>query len=82
MAKLKFSPFRARWVAKEIWHPDQKGETLEDGSYVLTIPYSDERELIMDILRQNTDVEVLSPSSLRNAVKAKLAETLKIYGGT
>lgn len=82
IAKLKFSPFRARWVAKEIWHPDQKGETLEDGSYVLTIPYSDERELIMDVLRQGTDVEVLSPNSLRDAVMAKLTETLNIYSGT
>lgn len=25
VAKLKFTPERARWVAAELWHPDQRG---------------------------------------------------------
>ena len=45
-AMLKFTPERARWVAGEHWHPHQRGSTQADGSYVLEIPYSDERELM------------------------------------
>src|SRR5665647_1664020 len=48
-ATLKFTPERARWVAGEVWHPNQRSVTEADGSYVLEIPYSDERELLGDI---------------------------------
>ncbi len=64
-AKLKFTPERARWVAGEQWHPNQTSSTESDGSYILTIPYSDERELIGDILSFGTDIEVISPENLR-----------------
>jgi len=67
-AKLKFTPERARWVKHEEWHQDQKGHEEPDGSYVLEIPYSDEREILGDILRYGPDVEVLSPSALRTSV--------------
>lgn len=79
IAKLRFTPFRARWVAKEIWHPEQKGEMQEDGSYLLSIPYSDERELIMDILRQGADVEVLAPQVLRESIKLALEQATQRY---
>ena len=79
VAKLRFTPFRARWVSKELWHPNQKGSFDEDGSYLLTLPYSDDRELILDILRQGYDVEVISPNELREKVKAKLNLALKVY---
>ena len=79
IAKLRFTPFRARWVSKELWHPNQKGSFDEDGSYVLALPYSDDRELILDILRQGNEVEVIGPSELRDKVKAKLNLALKIY---
>ena len=32
-AKLRFTPSRARWVANETWHPQQKGAFEADGSY-------------------------------------------------
>lgn len=67
-AKLKFSPERSRWVQFEEWHPDQRKEINEDGSVVMEIPYSDEREILGDILRYGSDVEVLSPTNLRTSV--------------
>ena len=48
-AVLRFTPERARWVVDEQWHPRQAGRFLDDGRYELQIPYSDARELIMDI---------------------------------
>ncbi len=79
IAKLKFTPFRARWVSKELWHPKQRGQTMEDGSYILEIPFSDERELTLDILRQGSDVEVIDPPTLRKHVYAVLLKTVEIY---
>lgn len=78
-AQLRFSALRARWVATEQWHPDQRGRYDDDGSYVLEIPYSDDRELIMDILKHGGDVEVLAPPALRARVRDALAGALARY---
>ena len=78
-AKLRFTPERARWVSAEQWHPRQKGRFERDGSYLLELPFSDHRELAMDILRHGPHVEVLEPASLREAVKEQLAAALKQY---
>ncbi len=72
MAKLRFTPERARWTSLESWHPNQRGRTEADGSYILEFPFSDDRELIGDILRFGPDVEVLSPQTLRSQVAEKL----------
>ncbi len=78
-AKLKFTPERARWVSTERWHPKQRGDFLSDGSYVLQVPYSDSRELVMDIMRHGPEVEVIGPESLRNTVRKKLCATFNRY---
>jgi predicted DNA-binding transcriptional regulator YafY len=63
-AILRFTPERARWVRAERWHRDQIGEVLPDGGYRLTVPYADERELLMDILRHGSQVIVEAPAAL------------------
>ncbi|MBK5205032.1 MAG: YafY family transcriptional regulator [Polaromonas sp.] len=78
-ARLLFTPERARWVAYEQWHPEQKGEWQGDGSYLLRIPYADHRELIMDILKHGAHCEVLGPPSLRQAVAAEVVKMAKKY---
>ena len=78
-AKLRFTPERARWVANETWHPDQITSMDKDGHYILQLPYSDERELIMDILKFGPDVEVLEPDSLRTSVAQHLQKSLTQY---
>lgn len=78
-AVLRFSAERARWVADERWHPRQAGQFLTDGRYELKIPYRDERELVMDILRHGLDVEVISPESLREEVASRARATLQQY---
>jgi predicted DNA-binding transcriptional regulator YafY len=79
-AVLRFSPERARWVAKEQWHRDQAGQFLEDGRYELRIPYSNALELTMDVLRYGPDVEVVEPAILRDLVRDRLAAALARYG--
>lgn len=80
-AVLRFSPERARWVADERWHAQQKSEWLPDGGYRLTVPYSDERELLMDILRHGRHVEVEAPQSLRRRVADEVSALSATYHG-
>ena len=81
MATLRFSRERARWVADERWHPEQSGQFLTDGRYELKIPYRDSRELVMDVLRHGTEVEVVSPETLRMEVRGALTNALGKYVG-
>ena len=78
-AQLRFTPARARWVASEQWHPDQRGSVLPDGSYQLDVPYSIETELVMDILRHMPEVEVIGPPALRAKVRDKLNSALAAH---
>jgi predicted DNA-binding transcriptional regulator YafY len=78
-AVLRFSPERARWVKSERWHPEQQGETLPDGGYRLRVPYADERELVMDILRHGGNVVVEAPESLRQSVLAEAQKIAAFY---
>ncbi len=79
IATLCFSPERARWVRSERWHPEQDGTPQLDGTYLLKLPYSNQTELVMDILRHGEHVEVLGPDSLRRAVKSALQSALARY---
>lgn len=82
-AVLRFSPERARWVADEVWHPDQIGHWAGD-AYELQVPYSDPRELLLDILKYGPDVEVAGPPELRRLVAERLRAAAARYpeGGT
>jgi len=78
-AVLRFSPQRARWIEGEIWHPEQLASFEQDGSYLLKLPYSDDRELLGDILRHGADVQVLEPAALRTKVQKTLLEAASRY---
>lgn len=79
-ALLRFSPRMARWVSRERWHARQLGRFEPDGSYLLEVPYTEDRELIMDVLRYGPDVEVLAPEELREKVRQALRSALEHYG--
>ena len=79
-ARLQFTAERARWVAAERWHENQSGSWQEDGSYVLEVPYADDRELVMDILKHGSAVKVLGPPELLARVRAELASAMAAQG--
>jgi hypothetical protein len=47
--------------------------------YLLTIPYSHDAELVMEILKYGNNVEVLAPAALKGRVKDKLKGALQYY---
>jgi predicted DNA-binding transcriptional regulator YafY len=73
LARLRFTPEAAQWVAHEQWHPDQQQSLLPDGALEMSLPYADATELAMDILRHGDQVKVLGPAALARRV----AETLR-----
>jgi len=78
-ARIRFSPEMSRWVAEEQWHPDQSGDFDEQGCWVLELPFSGPRELVMDILRYGPEAEVLEPDFLREAVLDAARRTADAY---
>jgi len=77
-AVLRFGPATSRWVADETWHPDQIGHWI-DRCYELQVPYSDPKELLMDILKYGPDVEVMAPVDLREMVAERLRAGAERY---
>ena len=78
-AVLLFSVERARWVSREVWHPQQEGSMQPDGTYLLEFPYSQQPELVMDVLKYGAEVEVLAPPSLRASVARELRAACARY---
>ncbi len=68
-------------MADERWHPEQKGR-YDGNHYLLEIPYSDDRELVLDILKYGPDVEVIAPASLRREVAERLRLAAQRYNET
>jgi hypothetical protein len=44
-AKLRFTPYQARWIATEKWHVEQRGHFEADGSYILEFPFASSTEI-------------------------------------
>ena len=78
-ATILFSAKAARWVADEHWHSKQEGRFLPDGRYQLKLPYSNAKELLMDVLRYGADAEITEPVSLREQAKTLLQLALSAY---
>ena len=79
VATIVFSAKAARWVADEHWHSKQEGRFLPDGRYQLKLPYSNAKELLMDVLRYGADAEITEPVSLRAQAKTLLQLALSAY---
>lgn len=77
-AALVFEPAAAKWVSQEQWHSAQRSMWRADGRYELEVPFTDETELAMDILRHAGHVEVIRPASLAARVRQRLEAGLAL----
>ncbi len=76
---LRFTPFRARWIRQQTWHPDQTRRDTADGGIELSFPVADFREVKMMILQFGADVQVVSPDSLRAEIADEIRKMARIY---
>jgi predicted DNA-binding transcriptional regulator YafY len=81
VARLRFKPEIARWISRETWHPEQVSEYDVEGYYLLSVPYSQDTELIMEILKYADEVEVLGPPALRARIRKRVIATQALYSG-
>ena len=77
-ATLSFDAKSAQWVSREEWHSEQKGRFTDDGRFELQVPYVEDTELAMDILRHGGHVKVVAPTSLRAMVRKQLEDALEM----
>jgi predicted DNA-binding transcriptional regulator YafY len=78
-AKLRFTPEHARWVSGENWHGQQVGSFDKEGYFNLEFDYNQDPELVMDILKHGSGVEVIGPASLKKRVAEELKKALSFY---
>ena len=76
---LRFSAERSRWIKDEVWHENQAETIYDDGSIERTIPASHEAEILMEILKHGSHVEVISPDWLRAKVISEMNSVLEKY---
>lgn len=78
-AKLHFDEVAGQYVLREAWHPKQRVETLDDGTLLLSVPYTDSTEIVGEILRWGAKVEVVEPRELREEVSREAERIAALY---
>jgi predicted DNA-binding transcriptional regulator YafY len=76
---LAFTPFRARWIREQVWHPAQKITNRDDGSLELSFPVADFREVKMKILQFGADVKVIHPPELETEIREEIRKMVRRY---
>jgi predicted DNA-binding transcriptional regulator YafY len=76
---LRFTPFRARWIREQRWHPSQKMSFDSDGSLELSFPVADFREVKMKILQFGADVQVIHPPELAEEIRDEIRKMTFLY---
>ena len=67
--ELLFGKATAAWVKDRVWHPSQRLKPLSRGTLRMTLAVADSRELVGWILSFGSGVQVIHPTTLRDAVK-------------
>src|SRR5574337_148444 len=74
--ELLFDKATAAWVRDRIWHPSQELEPLKDGRLRLRLKVGETPEVVGWILSFGGGVRVVSPPSLREAVREEAKKIL------
>ena len=59
-----------------------RGQWLSDGCYQLEVPFTNQTELVMDVLRHSGEVRVVAPPSLAQAVMDQLRLGISVQKGS
>ncbi len=72
----------AAYVREDPWHPEQKLQSQEDGTTLMTVPASHPREVLPKVLSLGADAEVMSPPAFREAVAEAVQKMAISYSGS
>ena len=78
-AELLFTGTAAELVRHQRWHRDQRLEERADG-LLLSLPVSDDREVVMKVLQYGAMARVVGPEHLRLRVAREIAAMSGLYG--
>lgn len=77
-ASILFTSTAAELVRHQRWHRDQRIEERKEG-IVLTLPVSDDREILMKILQYGKMAKVLQPQSLQEKISQEAEAIALLY---
>lgn len=78
--KVRFSPWVARWIREEVWHPSQTLTDLPDGSVQVDLSVTGLEDVRRWILGFGEQAEVLEPLRLRAEIADAARVMLTNYG--
>lgn len=79
MVTLRLNPSKVPWLEGLVWHQQQTKKVLKDGSQEITFPVSNYAEVVMEVLRHGSGVEVIKPKELRALVKIEAQKIANLY---
>ncbi len=73
-----FTGAAAELIAQQHWHKDQIISTVDNG-IVLSLPVSDDREIILKVLQYGAKAKVIAPPSLKKRIKDEVLRMSRLY---
>jgi predicted DNA-binding transcriptional regulator YafY len=77
--RLRLTEQAAQWVQEDPWHPEQRLEAQEDGSYLLTVDAAHEMEILPRVMALGVNAELLSPAASRRQLGEMLRDMAAKY---
>ena len=78
---IRFAVRQARWIRERKWHRTARVQEELDGKIVLHLKVAETSEIRRWVMQFGREAEVLTPPSLRRAVKEDLQAAAKLYRG-
>lgn len=77
-ARILLTGTAAEIVRHQNWHPEQGCDESKDG-LILSLPVTDDRELIMKVLQFGSQASILHPAFLREKVRKEIEKMAILY---
>ncbi|WP_397548012.1 helix-turn-helix transcriptional regulator [Rhodothermus marinus] len=77
---LRFSPYQARWIREEQWHPSQVLVERPDGSLDVHLQVTGLADVARWVLSYGAECEVIGPPVLRHRIASEARRMAERYG--
>ena len=77
--KLKFTPYKSRWIRERKWHHSQQLTELDDGGLLLEMDVQGLDDVKQWVMQYGAEVEVLEPDLLREKILGEIKRMSILY---